>query len=85
MSCSSGSSSDGAAPDGPKPFAPGRMKLQRLDLWLETAPGPLLPQLLAALGEKGEPLRWAITAAEPAADGEPGWRRLRIEAVLLCP
>jgi len=84
MSCSSGSSSDGAAPGGPRPLAPGRMKLQRLDLWLETAPGPLLPSCSQRWG-KGDRVRWAITAAEPAADGEPGWRRLRIEAVLLCP
>ena len=35
-----------------------------------------------ALAAHGEPLRWAVTAAEPRADGQQ-W--LRLEAVLLTP
>jgi len=39
--------------------------LQRLDLWLGDAPGPLAaPGCFAALREKGEPLRWPITARQ---------------------
>jgi hypothetical protein len=34
-------------------------------LQLERAPGPLLPQIQAALRAHGEPLRWAITAVQP--------------------
>jgi len=63
---------------------------------MERGPGPLRPQILAALRPHGEPLRWAITAVEPsvfataAIDGpalgdqggdRPG--RLRLEAVML--
>jgi len=40
-------------PRGPSRSAPGRMKPAAVDLWLETAPGPLLPQLLASVGGKG--------------------------------
>ncbi|MFM8525843.1 MAG: hypothetical protein ACKOCM_09520 [Cyanobacteriota bacterium] len=63
------------------------MRLEPLDFWLELpASGPLLPQLREALGRHlggaSEPLRWAITAAEPTASGG---RRLRVEAVLLHP
>ncbi|MCS5699456.1 hypothetical protein NZK32_10435 [Cyanobium sp. FGCU-52] len=53
-----------------------------LELWLPPAPGPVLPRLRRALAEAagvdGEPLRWAITAA----DAERG---LRLEAVLIVP
>ncbi|MCP9839320.1 hypothetical protein KBY93_01565 [Synechococcus sp. J7-Johnson] len=58
-------------------------RLETVDFWLEAAPGPLLPQVRSALAERGEPLRWAITAVLPAADGSQQRRRLRIEAVLL--
>lgn len=58
-------------------------RLETVDFWLEAAPGPLLPQVHSALAERGEPLRWAITAVLPAADGSRPRRRLRIEAVLL--
>lgn len=34
-------------------------------LQLERAPGPLRPQIQAALRAHGEPLRWAITAVQP--------------------
>lgn len=61
------------------------MRLQRLDLWLDAAAGPLRPQVLAALAAHGEPLRWAITAVEPTgALPVEGHRRLRLEAVVLC-
>ena len=39
-----------------------RVRLEPLELWLERGPGPLRPQILAALRQHGEPLRWAITA-----------------------
>ena len=42
------------------------MRLEPLELWLEPVPGPLRPQILAALRPHGEPLRWAITAVEPS-------------------
>jgi hypothetical protein len=41
------------------------VRLEPLELWLEPVPGPLRPQILAALRPYGEPLRWAITAVEP--------------------
>jgi hypothetical protein len=61
------------------------MRLEPLELWLDLPEtGKLLPQIREALrlrlGDSVEPLRWAITAAEPAVAGS---RRLRIEAVLL--
>ena len=56
------------------------MLLKPLLLFLERAPGPLRPQVLAALEPHGRPLRWAITAVEPGADGGV---RLQIEAVVL--
>ncbi|MCT0212310.1 MULTISPECIES: hypothetical protein [unclassified Synechococcus] len=66
------------------------MRLEALEIWLEAAPGPLLPQLLAALAHHGEPLRWSVTAVEPqgaagAGSGhQSGRRRLRLEAIMLC-
>ncbi len=58
------------------------MRLLPLELWLPPAPGPLLPRLRRALteaaGADGEPLRWAITAADPD-------RGLRLEAVVVVP
>lgn len=45
-------------------------------LQLQRQPGPLLPQIQAALAAHGQPLRWAITAVP-----EPG--ALQIEAVVL--
>ena len=53
--------------------------LKPLLLMLERTPGPLRPQVLAALGAHGKPLRWAITAVEPSATGGT---LLRIEAVV---
>ncbi|MCP9771316.1 hypothetical protein KBY66_01525 [Synechococcus sp. Tobar12-5m-g] len=67
------------------------MRLEALEFWLEAGPGPLLPEVLAALAAHGEPLRWAITAAESIGDGAAesgggaGRSRLRLEAVVLCP
>ena len=51
------------------------MKLVPLQLRLARQPGPLLPQISAALAAHGQPLRWAITAVE-AGD-------LLIEAVVI--
>jgi len=41
------------------------VKLVPLQLRLERRPGPLLPQITAALATHGQPLRWAITAVDP--------------------
>ncbi|MEA5443599.1 hypothetical protein [Cyanobium gracile] len=57
-----------------------------LELWLQTSPGPLLPQLRQALrqeairlaGAGAEPLRWAITAVDSA-------RGLRLEGIVVGP
>ncbi len=54
-----------------------RPALAPLELWLRPRPGALLPQLHAAFAAAGiEPLRWAITAADPQ-------RGLRLEGVQL--
>ncbi|CAK6700452.1 hypothetical protein I1E95_12290 [Synechococcus sp. CBW1107] len=59
-------------------------QLETVDFWMEAAPGPLLPQVRSALRkQRGEALRWAITAALPAEEGSQLRRRLRVEAVLL--
>ncbi len=56
---------------GPEP------RLAPVELWLRPGPGPLRPQLEAALRAAGaEPLRWAITAVDPQ-------RGVRLEAVVL--
>ena len=47
------------------------MRLEPLELWLEPVPGPLRPQILAALRPYGEPLRWAITAVESSSSATP--------------
>ncbi|MFM7265966.1 MAG: hypothetical protein ACKOZW_10330 [Cyanobium sp.] len=53
------------------------LRLAPLELWLQPGPGPLRPQLLAALDAAGAvPLRWAITAVDPQ-------RGLRLEGVVL--
>ncbi|MFN7679173.1 MAG: hypothetical protein ACK5QW_11345 [Cyanobacteriota bacterium] len=60
--------------------------LERLELEIEAAPGPLLPQVRRALADRlapeEEPLRWAITAVEPPSTGT-GLARLALEAVIL--
>jgi hypothetical protein len=57
MRPSSGSSrSDG--------IALSRLALRSLTLRVRRLPGPLLPQIRAALAPHGEPLRWAITAVQ---------------------
>lgn len=56
------------------------LRLQAHTLQLHSQPGPLLPQIEAALEAHGRPLRWAVTAVER---GDSGDRRLQIEAVLL--
>ena len=50
--------------------------LQPLLLQLRREPGPLLPQIQAALARHGRPLRCAITAVDAAA------ATLQIEAVV---
>jgi len=47
------------------------VRLEPLELWLEPGPGPLRPQILAALRQHGEPLRWAITAVVGEKVGDP--------------
>lgn len=54
-------------------------RLEPVALTVPRAPGPLLPQIRAALAAEGEPLRWAITAVEPGANGP----QLRIEAMVI--
>jgi hypothetical protein len=49
--------------------------LRPLALRIRRRPGPLLPQIRAALAPHGEPLRWAITAVR----GD----ELSLEAVVL--
>ena len=57
-----------------------------LELWLQTTPGPLLPQLRQVLAQEAcrlagmgaEPLRWAITAVDPQ-------RGLRLEGIVVGP
>ena len=56
------------------------MKLVPLALRLERRPGPLLPQIHDALAAHGQPLRWAITSAQPATDTQGAV--LLIEAVV---
>ncbi len=56
--------------------------LEAVELELVRRSGPLLAQIQAALGARGRPLRWAITAVEPGGGGGPEGARLRIEAVL---
>lgn len=58
------------------------LRLNPLELRLQRRPGPLLPQIEAALAAHGRVLRWAVTAVEPRIDqSEPV--ELLIEAVVL--
>jgi hypothetical protein len=64
------------------------VRLVPLLLDLERRPGPLRPQVLAALAAHGRPLRWAITGvapatASPSASADIGPQRLQVEAVVL--
>lgn len=74
------------------------MILEPVVLQLQRRPGPLLPQIQAALAAHGEPLRWAITAVMPASapgelvDGQPApahpdplGSELRLEAIVCRP
>jgi len=83
------SSSDGAAPDGPKPFPlQGRIEAAAVGiLGLETAPASLAaPAARQRWREKGEPLRLANHGRQSLPlMASLGWRRLAIEAVLLWP
>jgi hypothetical protein len=60
--------------------------LEHLELVLETAPGPLLPQvrrlLAERLGSDAEALRWAITGVTSPASPS-GAARLTLEALVL--
>jgi hypothetical protein len=60
--------------------------LEHLELAMEPAPGPLLPQVRQVLAERlgpgAEALRWAITGLEPSSTSA-GPRRLTLEAVVL--
>jgi len=56
------------------------VKLVPLALRLERQPGPLLAQIHDALSVHGQPLRWAITAAQPATETQAAV--LLIEAVV---
>jgi hypothetical protein len=70
----------------PPPPAQGAPLLVPLELWLQPVSGALLPQLGPALqaearrlaGEGAEPLRWAVTAVDPA-------RGLRLEGIVVGP
>ena len=67
------------------------LRLRPVTLRLPRGPGSLRAQIETALAIEGTPLRWAITAVEPAADPEAGpWGALltvdvvlTIEAVVL--
>ncbi len=67
------------------------LRLRPVTLRLPRGPGSLRAQIETALAIEGPPLRWAITAVEPAADPEAGPRGalltldvvLTIEAVVL--
>jgi len=50
-------------------------------LQLERGPGPLRPQIEAAVRAHGAPLRWAITAVQPRPAAPA---LLQIEAIVLC-
>jgi hypothetical protein len=58
--------------------------LEHLELALDPAPGPLLPQVRRALadhlGPDAEALRWAITSVDATTTGQA---RLTLEAVIL--
>lgn len=62
------------------------LQLRPLVLRLQRQPGPLRQQVLAALETHGRPLRWAITAVDPAGSQGPGREGdlLTVEAVV-CP
>ncbi len=50
-----------SAPSSAEPVSPSSLELRSVELQLQRSPGPLLPQVLAALAMHGRPLRWAIT------------------------
>ncbi|MEB3263785.1 MAG: hypothetical protein VKJ66_05360 [Synechococcus sp.] len=65
-------------PAAAEPF-PQAFTLAPLQLQLRRQPGPLLPQIHRALTAHGRPLRWAITAVDPAS------QTLTLEAVVIGP
>ncbi len=60
------------------------LSLRPVTLRLPRGSGSLLAQIQTALAAEGQPLRWAITAVEPAPDpqAEPGGTALTPEVVL---
>ena len=48
------------------------LSLRPVTLRLPRGPGSLRAQIETALAAEGQPLRWAITAVEPAPDPEAG-------------
>lgn len=54
------------------------LQLEAVEIRLPRQPWPLRPRIRAALAERGEPLRWAITAVE----ADPRGSLVCIEAVL---
>ncbi|MFM7675559.1 MAG: hypothetical protein ACKO5F_08215 [Synechococcus sp.] len=65
-------------PAAAEPF-PEVFTLAPLQLQLRREPGPLLPQIDRALAAHGCPLRWAVTAVDPAT------QTLTLEAVVISP
>ena len=63
-------------------MSPGLSGFRSLALTLVCEPGPLLPQIEAALRTHGVPLRWAITEA---ACRPNGGRQLTLEAMVHQP
>ena len=61
------------------PPAGGSLAIAPVELSVSCFPGALLPQIRTALAREGQPLRWAITAAQPAPTGLV----LRIEAMVI--
>jgi hypothetical protein len=59
------------------------LSLRPVTLRLPRGSGALRAQIETALAAEGQPLRWAITAVEPAADPEagPGGELLSLDVV----
>jgi hypothetical protein len=61
------------------PPAGAGLAIAPVELSVSCGPGALLPQIRSALAREGEPLRWAITAVQPAPTGPV----LQIEATVI--
>lgn len=66
-------------------MSPSALNLRSVTLRLPRGSGSLLAQIESALAAEGQPVRWAITAVEPAPDplAGPEGRVMTIEAVVL--